>query len=122
MPRRGALLVAVAVLLAVALVACGGGSDGATAETTSASAGAGAAASGSTTPTRATGPAAAGRGVKLAQVGNSPQPLYVTAPPQDRRRIFVVSQNGTIWVVRGGRELPTPFLDIRSQVQDSGEQ
>lgn len=117
MPRRGALLVAVAVLLAVALVACGGGSDGATAETTGAASGAAAA----TTPTTATG-AVARRGVKLVQVGSFDQPLYVTAPPADKRRIFVVSQNGTIWVVRGGRKLPAPFLDIRSQVQDSGEQ
>jgi glucose/arabinose dehydrogenase len=117
MPRRGALLVAVAVLVAVALVACGGGSDGATAETT------GAAASGApaTTPTTATG-AAARRGVQLVQVGRFDQPLYVTAPPADTRRIFVVGQGGTIWVVRGGRKLATPFLDITSQVQDSGEQ
>jgi glucose/arabinose dehydrogenase len=116
MPRRGALLVAVAVLIAVALVACGGGSDGARAETTGASA----AAAPATTPT--TTAAAARRGVKLVQVGSFDQPLYVTAPPADRRRIFVVGQGGTIWVVRGGAKLATPFLDIRSLVQSSGEQ
>jgi glucose/arabinose dehydrogenase len=116
MPRRGALLVAVAVLIAVALVACGGGSDGATAETSAASA------EPATTPTTATGAAAARRGVKLVQVGSFDQPLYVTAPPADKRRIFVVGQGGRIWVVRGGRRLDTPFLDITSQVQSSGEQ
>ena len=53
MSRRGALLVAVAVLLAVALVACGDGSDGATAETT------GASASGAAAPPSALMPASA---------------------------------------------------------------
>jgi glucose/arabinose dehydrogenase len=121
MPRRGALLVAVAVLIAAALVACGGGSDGATAETTGA-APSDAPASTTTTATDTGTTAAARRGVALVQVGRFDQPLYVTAPPADERRIFVVGQGGTIWVVRGGRKLGTPFLDIRSQVQNSGEQ
>ena len=34
------------------------------------------------------------RGVKLVKVGSFDQPLYVTAPPGDRRRIFVVEQAG----------------------------
>jgi glucose/arabinose dehydrogenase len=117
MPRRGPLLLlTVAVLVvAVALVACGGGGDGAKAETT----GAVASASAKTTATTTT---TAKRGVKLVQIGSFDQPLYVTSPPQDTRRLFVVSQNGVITVVRGGHKLATPFLDIRSQVTDSGEQ
>jgi glucose/arabinose dehydrogenase len=119
MSRRGLSHVAVAVLIAVALVACGGGSDGARAETTAVRS----SEATTTAPTStATATTSAARGVKLVHVGDFDQPLYVTAPPADRRRIFVVSQTGTIWVVRGGRKLPTPFLDIRSQVQDSGEQ
>ena len=62
-----------------------------------------------------------GRGVRLAPVGRFASPTYVTAPPGDRRRIFVVEQAGRIRVVRGGRKLDRPFLDIRSRVQPGGE-
>jgi glucose/arabinose dehydrogenase len=48
--------------------------------------------------------------------------VYVTAPPGDSRRLFVVEQEGVIRVVRDGRELRTPFLDIRDRVQCCGEQ
>ena len=49
-------------------------------------------------------------------------PLYVTAPPGDRSRIFVVEQGGRIRVVRGGRPLSKPFLDISRDVVSGGEQ
>jgi glucose/arabinose dehydrogenase len=78
-----------------------------------------------TAPPTATAPAAAPaarRGVRLVRVGSFAQPLYVTAPPGDRRRIFVVGQGGRIDVVRGGRKLGTPFLDISGQVTAGGEQ
>jgi len=65
---------------------------------------------------------AASRGVRLVKVGDFSAPLYVTAPPGDRRRIFVVEQAGRIMVVRGGKQLPQPFLDIRSKVTSGGEQ
>jgi glucose/arabinose dehydrogenase len=55
-------------------------------------------------------------------VGQFQAPLYVTAPPGDRRRIFVVEQGGTIRVVRDGHTLSRPFLDIRGRVQVGGEQ
>ena len=45
-----------------------------------------------------------------------------TAPPGDERRVFVVEQGGTIRVVRGGRKLDEPFLDIRDKVLAGGEQ
>jgi glucose/arabinose dehydrogenase len=40
----------------------------------------------------------------------------VTAPPGDRRRLFVVEQGGTIRVVHRGRKLDRPYLDIRGRV------
>src|SRR5689334_15066220 len=87
-----------AALLAVGIGACGsGGSDAAPA-------------------------AAAGHGVRLVPVGRFEAPLYVTAPPGDRRRVFVAGQDGRIWVVRGGRKLAAPFLDLRSRVRAGGEQ
>ena len=70
----------------------------------------------------AEGRAAAGRGVRLVKVGDFDSPLYVTAPPGDRRRIFVVEQAGQIVVVRGGKPVAKPFLDIRSKVTAGGEQ
>ena len=111
----------IALLATVLLVACGGGDDGAGAQTTDAAA---APVPADTTATTS-GPdvtAAARRGVRLVQVGTFDQPLYVTAPRTDRRRIFVVGQTGRIDVVRGGRKLGTPFLDITGQVTAGGEQ
>jgi glucose/arabinose dehydrogenase len=77
-------------------------------------------ASGEATP----GPAraAARRGVRLQRVGTFDDPVYLTAPPGDRRRQFVVQQGGRIMVVRDGRTLAEPFLDISGQVRSGGEQ
>jgi glucose/arabinose dehydrogenase len=61
------------------------------------------------------------RGVRLVSVGRFSSPLFVTAPPGDRRRVFVVEQGGRIVVVRGGRRLSRPFLDIRGLVTAGGE-
>jgi glucose/arabinose dehydrogenase len=63
-----------------------------------------------------------GKGVRLVSIGRFISPLYVTAPPNDRRRLFVVEQAGRIVVVRGGRRQAQPFLDIRSKVTAGGEQ
>ena len=57
---------------------------------------------------------AAGRAA--ARIGNFDQPLYVTAPPGDARRLFVVEQAGRIRVVRNGQTLAEPFLDSARQV------
>jgi glucose/arabinose dehydrogenase len=64
-------------------------------------------------------PAAAG--VRLALLGRFDQPTYVTAPPGDRRRRFVVERAGRIRVVRDGRRLRRPFLSIPGRVQTGGE-
>jgi glucose/arabinose dehydrogenase len=70
----------------------------------------------------AAGRTAASRGVRLVKIGDFDGPLYVTAPPGDRRRIFVVEQAGRIMEVRGGKRLPDPFLDITPKVTSGGEQ
>jgi glucose/arabinose dehydrogenase len=64
----------------------------------------------------------AAAGVKLTKVGTFASPDYVTYAPGDRRRVFVVEQGGTIRIVRDGRVLRTPFLDISSQIVSGGEQ
>lgn len=49
-------------------------------------------------------------------------PLYVTAPPGDTDRLFIVEKGGTIRIVKGGTLLPAPFLDITSLVSTGSEQ
>ena len=72
------------------------------------------------TSSAAAAPAAGG--VKLVSVGKFNLPLYVTAPPKDLRRVMVVQQGGRISVVRDGKSLGRPFLDISSRVTAGGEQ
>jgi glucose/arabinose dehydrogenase len=71
-------------------------------------------------PAQAT--AAAGKGVRLERVGSFDSPVYVTSPPGDRRRLFVVEQAGRIRVVTDGHKRSRPFLDISGQVTSGGEQ
>ena len=103
---------AVIVLATAALVGACGSGDGA-----SGGAGASGTASGDGTPATT-----AARGVRLKRIGRFSSPVYLTAPPGDRRHLFVVEQEGRIRVLTGGRARRTPFLDIRSQVTAGGEQ
>jgi hypothetical protein len=66
-------------------------------------------------------PEARAAAVRLVLVGRFASPTYVTAPRGDRRRRFVVERAGRIRVVRDGRKLATPFLDIRGRVEIGGE-
>src|SRR4051794_1438684 len=59
--------------------------------------------------------------VHARRIGTFASPTYLTAPPGDKRRLFVVEQAGTIREVRDGRKLAKPFLDIRNQVLAGGE-
>jgi hypothetical protein len=84
--------------IAIAVIGCGGGDDASgRADTTSAG------------------------GVRLRRIGSFDTATYLTAPKGDMRRVFVVEQQGTIRVVRDGKKLAKPFLDIRNQVQSGGE-
>ena len=65
---------------------------------------------------------ASARGAKLRKIGDFDSPVFVTAPRGDRKVQFVVEQGGRIMVVRNGRKLSTPFLDITGQVTSGGEQ
>ncbi|MDQ3222545.1 MAG: PQQ-dependent sugar dehydrogenase [Gemmatimonadota bacterium] len=49
-------------------------------------------------------------------------PLYLTTPPADAERLFVVEKGGAIRIVKGGGILPTPFLDLSAQVSTGSEQ
>jgi glucose/arabinose dehydrogenase len=108
---------AAALLVLAALAGCGGGGGGDDG-------------SGSSTPMAAQGgggegtPATqvAARGVRLARIGSFHDPVYVTSPPGDASRLFVVEQAGRVLVIDRGRRLAAPFLDIRDEVTSGGEQ
>jgi glucose/arabinose dehydrogenase len=122
-----ALMVRLKVILPAAGVAAGlvlgcGGSDGSS--TARATPTATATEAPAETATAAPTPAATAqrRGVRLVRIGSFNAPVFVTAPRGDRRVQFVVEQGGRIMVVRNGRKLGTPFLDISGQVTSGGEQ
>jgi glucose/arabinose dehydrogenase len=50
------------------------------------------------------------------------QPVYLTAPPGDASRLFIVEKTGAIRIVKDGSLLSTPYLDISSLVSSGGEQ
>jgi glucose/arabinose dehydrogenase len=60
-------------------------------------------------------------GVRLVKLGEFEQPLYVTQPPGSEDR-YVVEQTGRVRIVRDGRVLPDPFLDLSGEVSAGGEQ
>ena len=49
------------------------------------------------------------------------EPTHLTHAPGDRSRLFVAERPGFIRVIRRGRLLPTPFLDISSEVIEGFE-
>jgi glucose/arabinose dehydrogenase len=59
--------------------------------------------------------------VHLVRVGGFSAPIDVAAPHGDTQRVLVVERGGRIAVVRGGRRLHRPFLDIRGKVSSGGE-
>jgi glucose/arabinose dehydrogenase len=66
--------------------------------------------------------AAAPPAVSLQKVpGTFDQPLYVTAPPGDTTRLFVVEKTGRIRIVQNGALLAQPFLDLSGSVSSTGE-
>jgi hypothetical protein len=64
-----------------------------------------------------------GTGARLQLIASGLSlPLYLTAPPGDGSRLFIVEQTGAIRIVKDGTLLPTAFLDVSAQVLASGEQ
>jgi len=98
----------VAVLSLAGLSACGAGSP------------AGGGSSGgngaSPSPRRA-----GGKGVALKRIGRFDNPVYVAAAPGFPKLLFVVEQPGRVEVLRDGRRVGHPFLDISGLVSYEGE-
>ena len=114
--RRPLLATLVAVGLMLALPACGSADDDGGPRTgNGASAGNGAG--------EGNGAGASARpGVALKRIGNFEAPVFVTGAPGYPRLLFVVEQPGRIVVLKNGRRLARPFLDIRGRVTAGGEQ
>ena len=75
----------------------------------------------------ATSPAAAARANPPALAlrrlpGTFNQPVYLTSPPGDPTMLVVVEKVGTVRVIRGGRSLSTPFLDLSGKVSGNNDQ
>jgi glucose/arabinose dehydrogenase len=110
------IIIPLVTCLVVAAIGCGGGDDASGRVQTDAPQ---IPLSDSTGGTPAKTAAAAS--VRLKRIGSFESPVYLTAPPGDQHRLFVVEQAGTIRVVEDGRKQAKPFLDIRSQVLAGGE-
>ena len=68
------------------------------------------------------GPPPASDTLELIPVASTlSSPLYLSAPPGDVNRLFVVEQAGRIRVIQNGQLLQPPFLDIVSRVSSGGE-
>ncbi len=107
-PRLIATLLVASLLLA--LPACGSAAD-----TTG----------GGEAPTARDGTEAAAsakRGVALKRIGSFDQPVYASGAPGAPRLLFVVEQPGRIVVLKNGKRLGRPFLDLRGRVTYGGEQ
>ena len=70
-------------------------------------------------PALPSGPASVG---VVEVVSGLSQPLYVTAPPGDTARLFIVEKTGAIRIVKSGALLPPAFLDISTLVSGGSEQ
>jgi glucose/arabinose dehydrogenase len=60
-------------------------------------------------------------GVSLRKLGDFEQPLYVTQP-RGSDDLYVVEKAGRVRILRDGRILKRPFLDLSDQVSDNSEQ
>jgi glucose/arabinose dehydrogenase len=60
-------------------------------------------------------------GLALKRVGNFESPTYMTGAPGSPQLLFVVEQEGEVEVLRSGRRLGHPFLDIKGIVGAGGE-
>jgi glucose/arabinose dehydrogenase len=61
-------------------------------------------------------------GLTLDQIGTFQAPVHIDNAPGKKRLLFVVEQPGTIRVLRNGRKLGRPFLNISDRVQYGGEE
>jgi len=63
-------------------------------------------------------------GLEPVNTASLNSPLFLTAPPGNTARLFVVEKGGRIRIVNPitGQVLPTPFLNLAAQIETGGEQ
>ncbi len=59
--------------------------------------------------------------VALKKIGSFDAPVYVTGAPGFPKLLFVVEQPGRISVLKNGRRLRKPFLDLQGKISSGGE-
>ena len=57
----------------------------------------------------------------LKLIDNFSSPVYLTAPPADSQRLFVVEQGGAIRVLHNDTVRTRPFLDLSGRISSGGE-
>src|SRR5262245_34792788 len=115
---RSALKTLCLILLPLLAACGGGGGDGGG----SVAASCGPAKTLRTPPAPRPGEPPAGITLGLLEIGTFSAPLFVTAPPGDTNRIFVVEKGGTIRVVdRNSNGVIGTFLNISSLIDTDGE-
>jgi glucose/arabinose dehydrogenase len=118
--RRRAVIAAVSVA-ALALAGCGSGDDDTSDRAAPPPAPPPAQDSGAEPPPVGDGEG----GVKLTEIGEFSEPVYVVQPPTPDGEpfdLFVVEKGGAIRVVRDGKVQVTPFLDLFGEVSTGTEQ
>src|SRR5436190_7914290 len=60
-------------------------------------------------------------GPALQALGTFASPVYLTSPPGDTARLFVVELAGQIRVLRHDTLLAVPFLDVSRKIESGGE-
>lgn len=60
--------------------------------------------------------------IRLSEVARlSGVPTSITNAGDGSGRLFVTTQEGRVWIIKDGKVLPTPFLDIRNRVANGPE-
>ncbi|MFN8161615.1 MAG: PQQ-dependent sugar dehydrogenase [Solirubrobacterales bacterium] len=72
---------------------------------------------GGSEPVTTAGASGSGKDLRLAEVGDFSEPVDVVQPPAGGD-LYVVERGGAIRVVRDGRTLPRPFLDLAGRIED----
>jgi glucose/arabinose dehydrogenase len=73
-------------------------------------------------PTAGASPSGSPPAIALRPIASGfSSPLDIVEPPDGSGRLFVVEQGGTIRIIKGGKVLATPFLDLTARITSGGE-
>ena len=67
-------------------------------------------------------PAGAQAAVRATQIGAFADPVYITAAPDDPRRLYVLERAGGIRLLRDGQRLADEFLDMTPNVRSGNQE